>query len=175
MSVSLPAMVGFITENLNELSITAPPTWGNIIIPFTPLSVPVSECPIAPGHERRDKGSFVLPGALERTLTWGRCCTGVSVPLLSAVTLPEDVFWVCRLCPQEGIPLAEVLERKKQGEGWVYFWPPGVLYEANQHLQMKIKDQANSPASDNCKAGLILMKSATYIYINHNDSCLLSM
>lgn len=79
-----------------------------------------------------------------------------------------------RLCPQVCISLAEVLERKKQGESWVYSLPPGVFYEANWHLQMKIKDQKNNPASDNCKAGLILMKSATYIYISHNDSCLLA-
>lgn len=58
-------------------------------------------------------------------------------------------------------------------EGWLYFLPPGVLYEANGHLQMKIKNKANNPASDNCKAGLILMKSATYTYINQNDSLLL--
>lgn len=57
-------------------------------------------------------------------------------------------------------------------EGWLYFLPPGVLYEANGHLQMKIKNKANNPASDNCKAGLILMKSATYTYINQNDSLL---
>lgn len=79
-----------------------------------------------------------------------------------------------RLCAQVCISLAEVLERKKQGESWVYSLPPGVLYEANRHWQMKIKERTNNPASDNCTAGLILMKSATYIYISHNDSCLLA-
>lgn len=89
----------------------------------------------------------------------------------------EKIYFevLSRLCSQVGIFLAEVLGGRKQSEGWVDSWPPGVLCEANQHLQTKIKNQANNPANNNCKAGLILMKSATYIYINQNDSCLLSL
>ena len=89
----------------------------------------------------------------------------------------EKIYFevLSRLCRQVGIFLAKVLGGRKQGEGWVYSWPPGVLCEANRHLQMKIKNQANNPAYNTCKAGLILMKSATYIYINQNDSCLLSL
>lgn len=174
MSVSLPAIVGLITE-FKWMEQYCPTDMRDHNHPIHPSECLLVWVPICTWASERGHCSFVLPGALERTLIWGGFCTGVSVPFFSSGTLPEHVFWVFRLYPQVGISLAEVLERRKQGEDWVYSWPPGVLYEANQHLQMKIKDQANSPASDNGKAGLILMKSATYIYINHNDSCLLSM
>lgn len=88
----------------------------------------------------------------------------------------EDLFWDLFQILSPGRHLLDWNPKEKKAKwGSGLLLATGVLYEANRQLQIKIKDQANNPASDNCKAGLILMKSATYIYINHKDACLPSV